>query len=304
MTAHLTFTVPLTARERHIADLARTQHARPEKSTRVYHQFLALYAVNFYCQCMGIETELSESRAWDVLIRSLSDSIELTIKGLGKLECCPVYADTEWVEVSPEAFGDRIGYIAVQISPHYDKAVLVGFLEEVCEEKIPIAAWQSLESFLDCLEDVPVPQPVASPLVRLDRWLQNLFDTGWEAVESIVAPKAAAMAFRKPSVEPIVERVKTIELDRLGERVFLFIGLCPASDGEIEIWVRFASAREDVRLPLDLEVKVLDEYDTVVMQARSRGTRTLQLDFSVEPGEIFKVQIELGDFTMVERFAI
>ncbi|MGC9504291.1 DUF1822 family protein [Baaleninema sp.] len=306
MTAHLTFTVPLTDRDRQVADRLRRQYSNPEKASQIYRQVLALYAVNLYCQCMGIETEVQSSQIWDAWLRPLCESTDLPVRGLGKLECCPVSENGDSVLVSPETWSDRLGYVAVRFSSTYDEAQLVGFRESVSEEIVPIEAWHSLECLLDRFEatDTVVREPLASSVIHLDRWLQNCFESGWDAIESAFTPRSLGLAFRKVTDNRWVERVKTIDISRNGETVILLLGLSPTSTAEIDVWVHLAAREPGRELPHNLQVEILDENDSVVMQACARGTQTLQLDFSIEPGEIFKVRVELEDFTMVETFAI
>ncbi|WP_083862418.1 DUF1822 family protein [Baaleninema simplex] len=306
MTAHLTFTVPLTARNRQVADRLRRQYSNPEKANYAYRQVLALYAVNAYCQCMEIEADLGESQIWNAPLRPLCQSADLPVSGQGAIECCPVSEDGTSVSVAPEVWSDRLGYIAVRFSSTYDEAQLVGFRETVSEEIVPLEAWHSLDNFLDCFDPVgdPALETLVSSVVRLDRWLQNCFEGDWEAIGSVLASRSLGLAFRKATEERWVERVKTIDLSRKDETVLLLVGLSTTSTTEIDVWVHVTPQDPGRQLPHHLQVEILDEKDETVMQACARGTQTLQLDFSIEPDEIFKVRVELEDFTIVETFSI
>lgn len=86
----LTFTVPLTAKFRRQAEQFKSQQSHPEKGEKVYQNTLAVLAVNFYCQCLGIETDLENSESFDLVMQSLSNTATLSLKEIGDLECLPI----------------------------------------------------------------------------------------------------------------------------------------------------------------------------------------------------------------------
>jgi len=58
------------------------------------------------------------------------------------------------------------------------------------------------------------------------------------------------------------------------------------------------------KLPPHLQLILFDETGTSVMQAEAGGSKSLEFQFSGEPGESFGVKVTLGDFSMTEKFII
>lgn len=88
----LTFSVSLALSARSKAKQFGSEQSNPQKATQVYYNTLAVYAVNFYLQCLGFETDLDNSDSWNQLMRSLMDVADLEVKNYCKLECRPVLA--------------------------------------------------------------------------------------------------------------------------------------------------------------------------------------------------------------------
>ena len=151
--------------------------------------------------------------------------------------------------------------------------------------------------------------------MQLSQWLHNVFDAGWEAVETLLAPQQPELAFQFRSaigVKPIspgspgigIARGKAIDLERAGEQVALFVGLAPSATQEIDISVEVRPRGRQMYLPQDLQLMVLDNVGEPVMQANARSTKNIQLEFSGETGESFSVKVALGDVSVTEAFLI
>ncbi len=306
----LTFTVRLTKDAHRQAEQFSLHQSHPIKRQQVYCNTLAVYAVNFYCQCMGIETDLANSDSWNIIMQTISDTADLLIKSMGKIECRCLMEDADFVQVPAEVWGDRIGYIAVSLSEDMKQAKLIGFLKSVATEAIPLSSWDSLDGFLEeiaCLEKAKQKEPV-----RLSQWLQNIFDAGWETVEVILGQAEMAYNFKSSSrhttrnseASKIVKRGKMLNLQRAGEKIALFVELMSASEPEMDIFVEVFPTGSQMYLPQDLQLMVLDEKGDAVMQAQARTTKNIQLQFSGEPGEQFSVKVGLGDVSITEAFTI
>ncbi len=309
LTAPLTFTVPLTRQARQIAEKFSCQQSNPAKAEQVYRNTLAVLAVKFYCECMEIETELEKSDSWNPLIQSLADVADLEIKNLGKIECRPLLDSSQAVEIPAEVWRNRIGYVAVQLSESMREAKLAGFVETIQAEELPLSEWRSLADFLARVRSLKASQSVKEQ-VKLSQWLHDIFEAGWETVESLFAPPQIEVAvsfrslpqnkFRKAGVE----RGKVIDLERAGEQVTLCVGLQPGEAPEMDIRVEVYPAGGQTYLPQDLHLMVLDETGEPVMQAQAKSTKNIQLEFSGEPGEHFSVKVALGGVSITEAFVI
>jgi len=313
----LTFTVPLTLKAHHRAQGFHSQQSNLEQAKRVYLNTLAVYAVNFYLRCLGIETDLEASDSWNPVMQILANTADLVIKDQGKLECRPVLPGEEVCRLPPEVCSNRIGYVAVQLNQQLTEAKLLGFIPTVAAEAISISKLRSLEELLERLN----PQE----LVPLSRWLQNAFAPGWEAIETLLFPPQEELAFdfrsgsqaihfrnhtypttnvSQNSAIVGVKRGKLLHLERFGEQVALLVGLVPQAAPTMDISVEVYPTGGQTYLPRELQLMVLDQKGEAVMQAQARSTKSIQLEFSGEPGEHFSVKVALGDVSITEPFLI
>ncbi|MDY6937228.1 MAG: DUF1822 family protein [Cyanobacteriota bacterium] len=299
-TESLTFTVPLGQTAHQIADRFRNRQFSIAAAKQVYVNALAVYAVNFYLQCLGFETVRSDPERFDPIVQTFLNAADLTVRELGTFECRPVLPEQTTLQIPPEVWQDRKGYFAVQLNPALTQAKLIGFVRQVRGANIPLSQLRSLDEFLQYAHQL-------QNRVQLDRWLHELFDTGWEAVESLLSPPQ--MAWRSPDSSlsyrsAAIERVKRLTLTHSGEEVALLVRLKPRTDREIAIGVEIYPTGDRTYLPQDLQLMVLDEAGVVAMQAEARSTRNIQLKFSGEMGEEFSIKVVLGETSITEAFLI
>lgn len=294
----LTFSVPITYQFRTIAKKFSSQQACREKEEQIYRNTLAVLAVDFYCQCMGIETELETSDSWNPVMQILGDPADLYLKKVGKVECRAVLPNWEAVEVPPEVWRHRIGYIPIQLSPCLKEATLVGFLEKVESEDVPLPEWRSLDRFLEHISRI-------QPKQNLSQWFHNLFDAGWDTVEKVESLlKQPLFAFRGRTLENNVIGAKVLQLEPEQESLVLVVGARPTGREEMDISVNLYPVDPQLYLPKDVQVTILDENEDAVMEAIAKNSHNLQLDFSGERGESFSIQVQLGNANLREGFVI
>ncbi|MBE9042302.1 DUF1822 family protein [Oscillatoriales cyanobacterium LEGE 11467] len=299
----LTFTVPLGQEAHQMADRFRQRQFSLKQGKQVYLNTLAVYAVNFYLQCMGFDTDKSNSESYDRAIQTFLDVADLAIKEVGTFECRPVLPDEEILRVPQEVWQDRKGYFAVQFDRALKKAKLIGFVRQVRTEEIPLSQLRSLDGFLRYASQL-------QNSVKLNQWLNDIFDTGWDAVESLLSPPQMAWrgsqnrGFALRGSPTQIERVKRLTLARSGEEVALLVRLKPRTDREMGIGVEIYPTGDRTYLPQDLQLMVLDEAGAAVMQAEARSTKNIQLKFSGETGEEFSIKVALGDTSVTEAFLI
>lgn len=320
----LTFTVQLALEAHAKAKQFQIQAANPQKAKQVYLNTLAVYAVNFYLQCQGFETEWEKSDSANPVMQTLMNVADLQVKNLGKIECRVVLPNSEICDIPPEVWSERIGYIAVQLDESLRSATLLGFVEKVATSELPISSFKSLEE-LPYIEQVSQQQTVPEE-VQLSQWLNNVFDASWQMLETLLNPqpnqlglrsvfnlKFNKLAFRSvvPTVEITseesdfkIQRAKLLHLERVDKQVVLCVGIKPTHSSEMQIFVRLYPANERSFLPEDLKLMVLDEDGKSVMQAEARSTKSIILKFGVEVGESFGVKVALGDTSITENFLI
>lgn len=295
----LTFTTSLIQKYHKIAHQFGQQHLTEAKAHQVYQNTLAVLAVDYYCQCLGIPTQLTASDSWNPLRQSLLDIADLQLANGGKIECLPVAVDAEFVEVPPEVLSDRIGYIAVEINPARTQGILLGFAEKISSNPCPLSQFQGLEYFLDRVHAMPSHQRI-----HLSQWLHHCWDAGWKQVEDLLAVPQLKFALQFRTLQTGVKGGKLLDLNSTGDSVALLVGMRPTNPPEMDIWVEVYPIGAQTHLPRDLQVIVLDSSQVSVMQAQARSTKNIQLNFSGEPGDQFSIKLELGDNSVTEAFII
>jgi len=317
-------TVPLGREAHAIARQFAAEQATPQKGKQTYLNTLAVYAVHSYLKWLQIDTDLSQGDSWHPLKRALFDVADLVLPGIGKLECRPVLHGETAISLPPEVTEDRIGYVAVRFSESLNEVQLLGFVRAVAispvSEQILIAEFQPLDVLLDC---IPEPQPVPSTSqmrVNLSRWLDNIFEAGWQSLEALSSTEATKLALLSiRSVELLREEIyytdnptiavsggKLIDLGvRLaGQRVVLSIKLIPKTERSVGIRLRVYPTGGQLCLPPSLQLSAWDESGTCLQtQARSIDN-WIQLEFSGEKGERFSAKVALGDVSVTEDFVI
>ena len=310
----LSLSVPLGLAAHAQAEKFQSHQSDRCKAKQVYLNSLAVYAVNACLQFRGFETDLSNSASWEPLMQTLMDVADLSVKNQGKLECRPVLPGEEAVWVPAEVWSERIGYVAVQLDQSLREATVMGFAEKVETEELPLSQLRSPEALLERLSRTREPKLVKRP-VKLKWWLENAFDTGWQAVEELFSWQQPALSFRganqlenRQTENPVVgvSRAKLLDLgvQPAGEQVALMVELIPVTEGEIDLSVKVCPISSRDYLPSGLQVMLLDEAGIAVMQAEARNTEMIQLKFSGEPGERFSLKLSLDGFSLREDFVI
>lgn len=292
-----TFTVPLALEAHSRAEQFRRYQSNPHKAKQVYLNTLAVYAVNFYLQCRGFETDLEESASWNPVMQMLMDVGDLVVKNRGKLECRPVLPDADVVCVPAEVWEERIGYVVVQLNESLREATLLGFVEKVARSKLPLSQLRSLEELPGYLNKI-------KPLVNLSQWFEDIFEVGWQAVEALLGTQPTELAFRFRNAA-CIRRCKLIEMGTPGQSVAVIVAITQESEQKMEISVEVQPPKGQTYLPSNLQLMVLDEDGETVIDAHARSdNKTIQLEFDGEPGDRFSVKVTLGDVSVTENFVI
>ncbi|MEC4813024.1 MAG: DUF1822 family protein [Scytonema sp. PMC 1069.18] len=310
MTTLSTFTGIISPVSRRLAEKWSKQQATSEKQQQVLLNILSVSFVNFYLECMGFETDLDASDSWNPIQQTLLDVADLCIKNLGKLECRPVLENSQIVYIPPEVISDRIGYVAVQISETLQEAKLLGFVKEASMSDLPINQLQPLENLLEYLEECTQVQEAKSfnqNFVNLQRWLENSFEAAWQPIESIFQNQPA-LQFRSTK-EGIVERAKLIDFGIQANNTSVGIVVKVSYDddnkNERKIIVELHPNNGHEYLPPLLQVMILDEEETAIMEAKAKNdSKKIELQLSASPGDNFSVKITMGDVSVLENFVI
>ncbi len=299
-------TIPIAPAARRSAQTLSQQQNDPKKAKQVYLNALAVHCVDFYFQCLEIETDLAASGIWNPVVQKFMDVADLDVKDIGKLECRWLGPGEDLVSIPAEVRSDRIGYIAVEMTESLQEVKLLGFVPTTQTEKVAVSELKSLDQMLEYLDEL---KPV-----NLSHWLQNVFDTGWHTVQNLFESEPELQfAFRSPQVLGMtasvtgnrpIKRGKLLSLERGKEQVALFVELMTTDAPDIDISVEVYPTNGQKNLPNDLQLMVLDDEGETLMQARANKTENLLFELSGEPGEHFTVKLALGDVSVTENFLI
>lgn len=150
----LAFTVPLSFEAHTIAASLSQKMSNPDRAKQVYLNTLAVYTVDFYLRCMGIETDWPSSDSRNPIILEFMDVADLKLKPEGRLECRPVLAEMTTCAVPADVWGDRVGYVVVQLSHSLKQATLLGFVQ-MASAPVPLTQLSPLDTLFHCIPASP-----------------------------------------------------------------------------------------------------------------------------------------------------
>lgn len=152
----LTISVPISVEDRAQAQAFARQQLSSAKAQRVYQNTLAVLAVNTYLQWQQFSTDLAVGDSWSPMNLIYEDAADLTIAGLGKVECRPILNLDAPLPILAELWYDRIAYIAVHLNQEGTEARLLGFLPpsepEDPRQEASFSQLQSMDDLIDYFE--------------------------------------------------------------------------------------------------------------------------------------------------------
>lgn len=289
--------MPLTQASLEVAHNFAREQPTPAKAEQVYFNTLAVCAVHNYLQILGISTNLAAGDSWNRAVRFGADVADLWLTFGVRLECRSTKPGDSVCVVPPEAQLERAGYLVAEIDAQNREAVLLGFSPDVQGNELVINQLRSLQELSAYLEQF-------RPLVRLNLWLEDIFDSAWQNWSTVFPPQQLppAWAFRGQQSD----RIRRCKLLRYGDReVVLVVTLTPESDHTSNIIVELQPPPEQTYLPNHLQLFLLDEQEQVVVEAQARTeNEQIKLEFSCDWGDCFSIKIVWGEFSVVEEFVL
>jgi hypothetical protein len=293
----LTFTVPLSGADFKLAQKFSCEQKDADKSKQVFLNTLAVLAVNFYCQCLKVETNLEESTIGHYNRRILMDSADLKIDVLGKLECRPVLPNENICYVPSEVWSDRVGYVVVEIDEEAKKAILFGFVEQIKTNELPLAQLPDIDNLVDLLL-----------LAKNKQLLERTFAKNWNEDESaeILKDKQKKLVRRDSPALPTIDKSITSPLYRakyitLIRRTFiLLVRITPTKEGKFQLLVEVESSK---KIPSDLNLKLLSLSDQTLKANPTKGDHYISLKYTLQLGESFQIQVKRGEEIHTEQFS-
>jgi Protein of unknown function (DUF1822) len=182
--------------------------------------------------------------------------------------------------------------------------------------EIPFALWGSLIADRQWRQQLAQLQQgeTASVANRLGEWLQNVFASGWQAVEDFVGEDGDfAVALRQTATAtPIIRRVKAIELTN--QVLLLLVSIEPEATDAVDptqpdrlaIQVQLRTIDRIATLPPGLTLSLLSIDDelvrSVVTRDRDNAIQLPRFRSNSEAG--FKLQVQSGTTTICESFLV
>ncbi len=319
--------LPITQTARRIAQQFANQQPTPHKAEQVRLNTLAVCVVNDYLQMMGIATDISLGDSWNSIMRLCADVADLEVTGVGRLECRSIRAIDFACYIPPEVWEERVGYVVVQIDAAFREAAVLGFAPTAAVDELPISQLRPAEDLIDRLNQLMQPELQAASVapalsktrVKLSQWLVDVFEVGWQTVETLLNQPQLSPVYSFRSVDTAfatdesnqpqacVRRAKLIDLGtHLGDQtVALVVEIIPESQQNINVLLQVHPSGNQTYLPPMLQLTILDELGQTFLQAQARSADDyIQLQFSGEPGEKFSVEVALGNVSIIEDFAI
>lgn len=293
----LTFTVPLSGADFKLAQKFSCEQKDADKSKQVFLNTLAVLAVNFYCQCLKVETNLEESTIGHYNRRILMDSADLKIDVLGKLECRPVLPNENICYVPSEVWSDRVGYVVVEIDEEAKKAILFGFVEQIETNELPLAQLPDIDNLVDLLLLAKNKQLLERTFAK--NWDNNISKRILDAKQqNFVCLNDPALPTIDKSITSPLYKAKYITLKR---RTFiLFVRITPTKEGKFQLLVEVESSK---KIPSDLNLKLLSLSDQTLNASQTKRGNYISLNYKLQLGESFQIQVKRGEEIHTEQFS-
>lgn len=311
--------IPLMSRIK--AETFRRYQSQGSKAKQVYLNTLAVSAVDSYLNFIGWSTNLEDSDSWNPVLQTMMDVADLKIPSYGKLECRVVLTDQDLVNIPPEVWSGRIGYIVVRLNKSLTKATLLGFVPQVKQVELPLSQLETLTKFPAYLSQQKHATPTQT--TSLSKWFSGVLDQGWQHLEELFTPTIAfdvrspqnrGLQYRSPqqlanqTENQLASDVNGVKFIQLGENtdynVALILNIEPRSSEEFNISITVYNNHSVGYLPEGLDLVILDEVGRPVMNAQANEIKTLEFCFSGKLGEGFSVEISLDEHDVVENFII
>jgi hypothetical protein len=304
--------LPITTADRNTAQRFASQQPSPQAAERVRRNTLSILVMCNYLEMMGIDTNLEASDSWHPVVRLCTDVADLEIVGVGKLECRSLQAGESTCYMPPEVWEGRIGYTLLRLEEDGRSATILGFVKKVSTEYLALDRLEPIENLCEAIEllrkglkPVSIPDPILPEppdiviaITDLGKWLQGIFDAGWQELETLLVNPQPKFARRGDIV-----RWKEIDLSAYlpNCRVALVV---TRSRGPEKIRLEVSPVTGEC-LPQFLKLVVLDKTGKVFQEIESRSIdKRIQFKFNGEVGERFSAQVVFAELVVTENLVI
>ena len=120
------------------AERFRRHQCQEDKGKQVYLNTLAVSVVSLYLNSIGWSTNIESSDSWNSVFQTMMNVSDLLIPSYGKLECRFTFKGNETVNVPPEVWSERIGYVIVELDRSLRYGTVIGFVRQVNQIKFTL----------------------------------------------------------------------------------------------------------------------------------------------------------------------
>ena len=132
--------------------------------------------------------------------------------------------------------------------------------------------------------------------VRLRQWFHSVFETDWYSIEDIFGTEDTSIALKTAGVK----RGKWIELE---QPVALIVTIKQESSSKTSILLQILSAEPSICLPENIQMTLRSNLgDFLGCAIAHRMSHVIQMEFTVQLGEEFTVEIASGDLQVTQDF--
>lgn len=207
--------IPITANERQRIDSLTQQLSTHKLKEQVYRNALAALVTHRYLQLLEVASDFEASVSWNPASHDPGNIAELYISQKDKhLECRSIHRGDTKCFIPKEVWGDRLGYVVVQLDEPYLEGIVLGFVPQVSVTELLLSYLQPLDALIDRL--IPEPTPIWP---RLSQWLKGIFEPDWEPLEHLLRPVRQPI-FRFASSLTGQSRSHSEDIQQLVERLY------------------------------------------------------------------------------------
>lgn len=156
------------------------------------------------------------------------------------------------------------------------------------------------------------PTQFSQVQVNLSRWLEQIYDASWQAIETFFEQNSSNLAFNFRSSSGLnatpIKRAKLIDLgmEIEAQKVILLVALITKATQQVSIRVQLHPACNQPYLPANIKLVLLSDQEGIIQQVQARVQDIyMQLKlFNGEVGECFSIQVALNNYQITENFMI
>ncbi|MEH2318040.1 DUF1822 family protein [Nostoc sp.] len=156
------------------------------------------------------------------------------------------------------------------------------------------------------------PTQFSQVQVNLSRWLEQIYDASWQAIETFFEQNSSNLAFNFRSSSGLnatpIKRAKLIDLGMEidAQKVILLVALITKANQQVSIRIQLYPACNQPYLPANIKLVLLSDQEGIIQQVQARVQDIyMQLKlFNGEVGECFSIQVALNNYQITENFMI